>query len=66
MEKAEMKCPKCGYEIPAGIMAAEMGRKGGSKSRRTLTPEQARKMVEARERKKRKEGAHGNKVKRGK
>lgn len=31
--------------------AAEMGRKGGKKSRRSLTPEQARAMVQARERK---------------
>jgi general stress protein YciG len=31
---------------------AEIGRKGGQKSRRALTPEQARKMVEAREAKK--------------
>jgi hypothetical protein len=34
--------------------AAEMGRKGGLKSRRTLTPEQARAMVQAREAKRRK------------
>jgi len=32
--------------------AAEMGRKGGRISRRVLTPEQARAMVRARERKK--------------
>lgn len=30
-----------------------MGRKGGSKSRRKLTPEQAREMVKAREEKRR-------------
>ena len=30
---------------------SEIGRKGGQKSRRTLTTEQARKMVEAREKK---------------
>jgi len=30
---------------------AKIGAKGGSKSRRILTPEQARKMVEAREKK---------------
>jgi len=36
---------------------SEIGRKGGKKSRRTLTPEQAKKMVEAREKKrKRKKG----------
>jgi adenine-specific DNA methylase len=50
-----MKCPKCGYQIPMKKAAAEMGKKGGKKSKRVLTPEQARKMVEARERKK-KEG----------
>lgn len=32
--------------------ASEMGRKGGSISRRELTPEQARAMVKAREQKK--------------
>ena len=31
---------------------SEMGKKGGKKSRRTLTQEQARKMVETREAKK--------------
>jgi len=30
---------------------SEIGRKGGKKSKRTLTSEQARKMVEAREKK---------------
>jgi general stress protein YciG len=33
---------------------AEIGRKGGQKSRRTLTQEQARAMVEAREKKRKK------------
>jgi len=33
---------------------AEIGRKGGQKSKRTLTPEQARQMVRAREAKKKK------------
>ena len=33
---------------------AKIGRKGGKKSKRTLTPEQARAMVESRERKRRK------------
>ena len=32
--------------------ASEMGRKGGKKSRRVLTPEQAREMVKIREKKK--------------
>jgi hypothetical protein len=34
--------------------AAEMGRKGGKKSRRVLTPEQAKEMVKIREEKKKK------------
>ncbi len=33
---------------------SEIGRKGGQKSRRTLTPEQARAMVVAREKKRKK------------
>jgi hypothetical protein len=33
---------------------AKIGRKGGKRSKRTLTPEQAKAMVEARERKRRK------------
>jgi len=33
---------------------SKIGRKGGQKSRRTLTPEQAREMVRAREAKKKK------------
>lgn len=41
-----MKCPICHAEF------TDPGRsKGGKKSKRTLTPEQARKMVEAREKK---------------
>lgn len=32
---------------------SKIGAKGGKKSKRTLTPEQARKMVEAREKKRR-------------
>ena len=40
-----------GMEIPANISAylAEIGRKGGKKSRRRLTPEDARNMVRVRE-----------------
>ena len=34
---------------------SEIGRKGGKKSKRTLTPEQAKKMVEAREKKRKRE-----------
>jgi Spy/CpxP family protein refolding chaperone len=33
----------------------EIGSKGGKKSRRTLTPEQAKKMVQAREKKRKRE-----------
>ena len=44
-----IKCPHCGGEIsPAAILGAE----GGKKSKRVLTPGQAKSMVEARERKK--------------
>jgi hypothetical protein len=45
-----MKCPHCGKSLK-GLMQ-KIGSKGGKASRRTLTPEQARKMVEAREAKK--------------
>jgi hypothetical protein len=47
-----MKCPHCGKSLK-GLMQ-KIGSKGGKISRRTLTPEQARAMVDARE-KKRKE-----------
>lgn len=48
-----MKCPHCGKEISQHDIAKAIGSEGGKKSKRTLTPEQARAMVEARERKKR-------------
>lgn len=35
---------------------AKIGSKGGSKSKRVLTPEQAREMVKAKSKKKRKQG----------
>ena len=44
-----MRCPKCGTKISDKAIAKHLASKGGSKSRRVLTPEQARKMVEARE-----------------
>ncbi len=47
-----MRCPHCGFAISAKKIAADMGAKGGRKSRRTLTTEQARAMVVAREKKK--------------
>jgi len=44
---------KCANKAVTAYLS-EIGRKGGQKSRRTLTPEQAREMVRAREAKKRK------------
>jgi predicted transcriptional regulator len=44
-----MKCPKCGKKISDKEIAKHLASKGGSKSRRVLTPEQARGMVAARE-----------------
>jgi hypothetical protein len=51
-----IKCPKCGEIIDVAEIAekthAEFSARGGQKSRRTLTPEQARAMVQARVKKK--------------
>lgn len=47
-----MKCPHCGGTITKKLIAQDLGRRGGKKSKRILTPEQARAMVKARERKK--------------
>ena len=45
-KKQAMKCPNCGFELnPAAIL----GKAGGKKSRRVLTPEQAKAMVGIRE-----------------
>jgi predicted transcriptional regulator len=44
-----MKCPKCGKKISDKAIAKHLASKGGSKSRRVLTPEQARGMVAVRE-----------------
>jgi Spy/CpxP family protein refolding chaperone len=44
-----MKCPKCGKKISDKAIAKHLASKGGSKSRRVLTPEQAREMVATRE-----------------
>lgn len=44
-----MKCPKCGSDISDKAIAKHLASKGGSKSRRTLSPKQARAMVAARE-----------------
>lgn len=46
-----MKCPKCKAEIPDATIAKHLASKGGSKSKRTLTPAQARAMVRSREKK---------------
>lgn len=51
-----MKCPHCGKEISQRDVAKVIGKEGGKKSKRTLTPEQAKAMVEAREKKKREKG----------
>lgn len=40
-----MKCPNCGHTFTPENTAAEMGSKGGAKSRRVLTPEQAQEMA---------------------
>lgn len=53
-----MKCPYCKKEIElnvhecAGIMGKLGGSKGGKKSRRVLTTEQAKAMAEAKKQKK--------------
>ena len=47
-----MKCPKCAANIPDSAIAKHLASKGGSKSKRTLTPAQAKAMVAAREKKK--------------
>jgi len=51
----DMVCPKNGKPCPLcpKQMAEILGSRGGKKSRRTLSTEQARKMVEIRENKKR-------------
>ena len=40
-----MKCSHCGGTISLKKAAKELAKKGGSKSRRILTPEQAREMA---------------------
>ena len=35
-----MICPNCKTEIRNEVVAAELGRKGGTKSKRKITPEQ--------------------------
>jgi len=48
-----MKCPHCRKNISEKVISRHFASKGGKLSKRTLTPEQARGMVEAREKKKR-------------
>jgi Spy/CpxP family protein refolding chaperone len=45
-------CENCGHEQNINT-AAVLGKEGGKKSKRVLTPEQAKAMVEVREKKKR-------------
>lgn len=45
-----MLCPHCTQPIPAAAIIREAAAIAGRKSRRTLTPEQARVMVAARKR----------------
>ena len=46
-----MKCPHCGKAISEKLVARHFASKGGKLSKRTLTPEQAKAMVKAREKK---------------
>ncbi len=43
-----MKCPHCSKDIPDKLVTQEAARIQGRKSKRTLTPEQAREMVSKR------------------
>lgn len=43
-----MKCPKCGQEIDMSEIMREMGRVGGTKSKRTISLEQQKKMQNGR------------------
>ena len=42
-----MKCPHCHKTIDNALLASELGKAGGKKSRRTLTREQAQAMQRA-------------------
>ena len=46
-----MTCPHCGKPIDAHLIAQELGRAGGSKSRRVLSSKDALAMREARTKK---------------
>jgi hypothetical protein len=41
-----MTCPHCRKEIPDSEIAKHLARKGGRMSKRTITPDQQRKMQE--------------------
>jgi thiamine biosynthesis protein ThiC len=43
-----MICPHCKKDIPDLTIAKHLAAKGGSKSKRTITPEQQKKMQESR------------------
>ena len=43
----EMNCPHCNQEIPNKDLAKHFASIGGKKSKRTITPEQQRRMQEA-------------------
>ncbi len=51
-----MNCPHCHKPIDDTALAAHLAAKGGRKSKRTITPEQRRKMQEAKEAKRRQKG----------
>jgi len=46
-----MKCPLCSKPIDDKLISKHLASKGGKASKRQLNPETARKMVEAREKK---------------
>lgn len=43
-----MKCPHCEQEIDDALLAKHLAAKGGRSGKREITPEQQRKMQEAR------------------
>lgn len=53
---ATIPCPHCGGSIKIKSVASLMGTRGGQKSKRKITPEQQRKMQEARANKRKQRG----------
>jgi hypothetical protein len=47
-----MKCPKCGTKISDKLIARHLASKGGTHSKRVITPDQQKKMQAARQIKK--------------